>query len=78
MAENQGLVLIVDDEPDLVEVYEQILGSEGFQTMTAKNGIEGIQLLENHISEISLVISDLKMPVMGGDKFFEIAQANIK
>jgi CheY-like chemotaxis protein len=58
-------VVIVDDEPDLLlTVQAGFAKNDRFQLMTAGNGIEALDLLENNI--IDLVVTDLRMPKMDG------------
>ena len=42
-----GSVLVVDDDPDLVEVMSEILTDDGFQVMTASNGLEALHVLDH-------------------------------
>jgi two-component system NtrC family response regulator len=57
-------ILIVDDEKNYTAVLSAVLEEEGFETLTANSGVEALQLCEKE--EVSLVISDMKMPVMDG------------
>ena len=61
------LVLIVDDEEALCSVMQRILENYGYRTLTAHNGAQGVALYSSRGSEISLVITDLDMPALGGD-----------
>ena len=36
-------ILLVDDEPDILEILKYNLSSQGYQVFTAKNGIEGVE-----------------------------------
>lgn len=57
-------ILLVDDEPDILEFMEYNLKKEGYQVFTAQNGKEGIQqAIKNHPH---LIILDIMMPVMDG------------
>ena len=42
----EATVLIVDDEPDLVELIEYALETAGFRVLTASDGVEGLALRE--------------------------------
>ena len=53
-------VLIVDDEPDILELMEEEFRYCGYQTMTAICGKDAIKLLD--INSIDIVVSDYKMP----------------
>ncbi len=57
-------ILIVDDSPLQTIVLRRILVQAGFQTITAKNGIEALECLKK--MKISLIISDINMPNMDG------------
>lgn len=57
-------ILVVDDELDTVDVLEMLLGMEGFDTLKAYDGREGLQLAESESPD--LVITDLMMPRMNG------------
>jgi CheY-like chemotaxis protein len=67
-------VLIVDDDPNLLEVTRFVIESEGMAVETAKNGQEALAFLRAH-SLPGLVLLDLMMPVMSGWEFLsEIAK----
>ena len=62
-------ILIVDDEKNYTAVLSAVLEEEGFETLTANSGQEALQLCEKE--EISLVLSDMKMPAMDGLELLE-------
>ncbi len=57
-------VLLVDDEPDIIEFISYNMRKEGFQVLTANNGQEAIKVAEEEIPE--LIILDVMMPEMDG------------
>src|SRR5258708_28134456 len=61
------LVLVVDDEPDILETLALCLSTEGYQVLTASNGQEALELLEENKPHALLL--DLMMPVMDGWQF---------
>ena len=61
---NSWLVLLVDDEPDNLEVVAETLEFRGAQVMTALNGVEALAVLEHFKPNLFLV--DLSMPQMDG------------
>jgi two-component system response regulator VicR len=61
-------VLIVDDEPDTLELVKLVLESAGFKTVSASNGIEALN--EVDISKPDLVLLDIMMPDMDGWEVF--------
>lgn len=57
-------ILIVDDEPALLEIYKGWFDREGCRTQTAENGAVALELTKtNHFD---ILISDIRMPVMDG------------
>ena len=57
-------ILVVDDEEDIRELMSDQLSLEGFEVLLAANGSEALDLLAKN--EVDLVISDVRMPVLGG------------
>jgi CheY-like chemotaxis protein len=66
----QRRLLIVDDEPGIVEVLKEILGKSGYSVETACNGTEALARLASQ--PYDLVLSDLCMPEMGGEKLYRV------
>ncbi len=70
-------ILIVDDEQGLREMLEEILQGKGYSVMTASNGIDAVKIYQSHCEQIDIVISDLGMPLMGGEEVFKkLAEIN--
>lgn len=67
----QGTVLVIDDEPIVRDVAERILSRAGFKVLTARDGLEGVQIYDIHRDKIDLVLLDLTMPHMDGLETFE-------
>ena len=63
-------ILIVEDDHAIREALKDVLEMEGYSTMTASNGKEGIEILRKS-SHPCLVLLDLMMPVMTGWDFLE-------
>lgn len=57
-------VLLVDDEPDILEIVGYNLEMEGFQVLTAKNGVDAIKKAMKELPH--LIIMDVMMPEMDG------------
>ena len=57
-------VLVVDDEPDNLEVVAETLEFRGAQVKTAQNGKVGLEVLQEF--DANLILTDLSMPVMDG------------
>lgn len=62
-------ILVVDDDPDILEALSEILESEGFGIRQARNGLEALDLVANLAP--NLILLDLMMPVMDGWEFAE-------
>jgi len=60
----QEKILVVDDDPDILDVLTMILESKGYQVITARDGIEALAKLE--AEKPDLMILDLLMPKMDG------------
>ena len=71
-----GEVLIIDDEPDAREMIRRILIKEGWTTIEAEDGLEGIEALERSTPDI--VLLDLMMPNMDGFEFLSRIRADEK
>lgn len=61
---NQVKLLLVDDEPDILEFLSYNFRKNGFNVVTASNGLEGIKRMNAESPQV--VISDILMPEMDG------------
>lgn len=66
-------ILLVDDEPDILEIVSYNLSSEGYEVFTAKNGIEGVAKAKKKSPH--LIILDVMMPEMDGIEACEIIRS---
>ncbi|MFC3562438.1 two-component regulator propeller domain-containing protein [Pedobacter jamesrossensis] len=73
--EGQQTVLVVEDDPALLDFLSKSFTAEGYFTLRAKNGKEGLKQLDNH--QVDLVISDVMMPVMDGIELCKIIKNDI-
>lgn len=64
MDKKNSTILLVDDEPDILEIIDYNLTNEGYNVITAENGIEAINKAKKHLPQ--LVILDVMMPEMDG------------
>jgi DNA-binding NtrC family response regulator len=65
-------ILIVDDEPTVLHLASLIVQTAGFPVLTSTNGLEGLSTFQSAKDSISVVITDVQMPTMGG---IEMAKA---
>jgi CheY-like chemotaxis protein len=70
----QEVILIVEDEEEVRELVRDLLEANGYTVLTAGNGKEALTVCGTHKGTISLVVTDVVMPEMGGP---ELA-ANLK
>lgn len=64
-----ALILIVDDEPELVDSYARLIGSNGHDCLCAYDGPEAIRLIDAERPD--LVLADINLPTGNG---FRITQ----
>ncbi len=57
-------ILVVDDDPDILDAVSMILETQGYQVVTARDGIEGLATLK--AEKPDLMILDLLMPKLDG------------
>jgi CheY-like chemotaxis protein len=70
-------LLIIDDEKHIRLLYEEEFADEGYATLSASNGREGLEIFQQHQEEIALILLDMKMPEMDGHEFLrELRQIN--
>jgi CheY-like chemotaxis protein len=67
----QETILLVDDEPALRELGQQTLSEMGYQVLVAGSGEEALETYRRRLGELDLVILDLGMPGMGGQRCLE-------
>jgi CheY-like chemotaxis protein len=65
-------ILVVDDEPSVREMARQVLESEGYEVLTAPDGLGGLNALSKSLPDV--IISDLNMPRMSGLEFLTIVR----
>jgi PAS domain S-box-containing protein len=61
-----GQILVVDDVELLRDFAQNFLEMAGFTVLTAKNGEEAIQILENSAKPVDIILTDYNMPSMNG------------
>ncbi|MDX8396254.1 MAG: response regulator [Mariprofundaceae bacterium] len=59
-------ILLVDDEQIILETSKALLQALDYEVITATNGEEAVQQFKVHSHDISLLITDIVMPIMGG------------
>ncbi len=75
----QKTILIIEDDPDLRDTIALALQAEGYSTLVACNGRQGLDLLlgrKENEGPISCIILDLMMPEMDGQEFLRILHSS--
>ncbi len=75
MTETQPKILVVEDDASLNEAYKTILTTAGYETRTAFNGKEALELVKEE--EPDIIFLDLRMPVLDGIGFLREYQPKI-
>ena len=68
-------ILLVEDEPNVLEVNQIILAELGYRTINASNGKQALEIYARHKAEIALVLTDMVMPEMDGLALIEALKA---
>lgn len=68
-------ILIVDDEPNILNALQRLLEEEGMEVYRASSGAEGLDILRDHPG-IGVVLSDQRMPQMTGIDFLRHTKVN--
>jgi PAS domain S-box-containing protein len=68
----EGLVLLIDDEEVVRDIGSDMLKALGLKCLTAANGTEGIELFKKNRDEVRMVILDIEMPGISGERVFHI------
>lgn len=71
---SKSKILVVDDEPDVVAFMERTLRTEGFDVVSAFDGISALDLVDSEKPD--LVLLDLMMPMISGYEVCEQIKAN--
>ena len=68
-----GHLLLVDNDPDILELLEMGLTGEGYEVRTATSGVEALRSIEEAIPDV--LVTDLIMPNIGGEKLLKIVNS---
>ncbi|MDQ3200078.1 MAG: ATP-binding protein, partial [Verrucomicrobiota bacterium] len=63
-------LMLVEDEEMLRDLGVMLFESDGYRVITAKDGVEAVEMFEEHADQIGLVVCDLGLPRMGGRDVF--------
>ena len=57
-------VLVVDDDPIILDTVAEVLDFEGYSVCTAQNGAEALEVIKDRVPNV--VLLDMRMPIMDG------------
>ena len=63
-----GTILVVDDEPVVRRLAKTMLEYRGYAVLLAENGLEAVTIFQQRVAEITGVVLDMAMPIMGGEE----------
>jgi hypothetical protein len=59
-------ILVIDDEPPLRDLTRHLLENHGYRVLLAGDGAEGVALYAQYLDRVSVVLTDMVMPIMDG------------
>jgi len=68
----ENIVLVVDDEPGVIQLCQRLLERAGFQVMTSTKPQDGLEILERE--RVDLLLVDIRMPGMDGFQVIDLAR----
>jgi CheY-like chemotaxis protein len=68
-------ILLADDEPAIRSLIETALCAEGYRVLPANNGFEALRVFDEHGADIDMLITDMRMPYLGGTELIAALQA---
>ena len=71
----QELILVIDDDPEVLERAREMLELEDYKVVVAKDGFEALRIYHQMGKHIALIILDFFLPVMDGDAVFDELKA---
>jgi two-component system response regulator VicR len=74
MTEESKRVVCIEDEPEMIELVQLILGKKGFNVIGANGGIEGLEIVRREKPD--LILLDLMMPDMDGWEVYQQIKAS--
>ena len=68
-------ILLVEDEPAVRQLFSQALSRAGYRVYEARNGQEAVKVFDQHGETIDLLLTDMRMPYMGGAELAQVLRA---
>lgn len=77
-ADTRETILLVEDEPAVRQLFMLALTRAGYRVFEARNGQEALKMFDEHGDSIDLLLTDLRMPYMGGAELAQHLRARRK
>jgi len=71
--DHQATILLVDDDPGILETTADLLMLSGYTVLTATDGTEALPILDQYLPDV--IVSDIMMPEMNGYELFEAVRS---
>lgn len=71
-------ILLVEDEPAVRQLFAHALTRAGYRVHEARNGQEAIKVFDEHGDTVDLLLTDMRMPYMGGGELATLLRARRK
>lgn len=65
-------VLLVDDEPMVRDLCRMLLERQGYEVLAASDGLQAVEIFQDHWRQIGLVVLDWTLPRLSGDDVFRL------
>lgn len=72
--QSERVVLLAEDEPTVRKIVTRILSNAGYRVIAAADGLEAVELLRQHVHEVTVAMLDAVMPNLGGKDAYEQMQ----
>jgi len=76
--EQRETILLVEDEPAVRQLFQLALTRAGYRVYEARNGQEAMKMFDQHGESIDLLLTDMRMPFMGGAELAKQLRARRK
>jgi CheY-like chemotaxis protein len=71
---NRSRLLVVDDDDGVLKLVCSVLSREGHQVLSARDGTEALELVRTRGQEIDVLVTDIRMPGLGGHELAKEAR----
>jgi two-component system cell cycle sensor histidine kinase/response regulator CckA len=76
--ESRESILLVEDEPAVRQLFATALTRAGYRVFEARNGQEALKVFDEHGDAIDLLLTDMRMPYMGGGELAQVLRSRRK